>query len=198
MKKIFSILGALLIISSLVLAGGKENPSPSSLIVMYGDVVKVFYNSDKASKVKVTIYGKNGKEVFSETFNSRSGFVRPYNLSSLPKGEFKVVLEDGRGTTEKMVSNLREDAKVSGSIINVKQDQGKCMVILYSKNETDVTVRFLDENQNVLSTESYTVNGQASKLFNFRRLKGLASVEVSDKNGVIKSTALQSVAYSKK
>lgn len=185
-------MGVLMMISSVMLAGGIENPSTTSntAIVKTTDGVKVFYKSEKIAKVKVTIYNQAGEKVFFEEVKSRLGFIRPYNLSRLPKGNYNVVLEDENGTSEKIISNVKESAQVLATIINARKAHNKCMVALYSKGETDVKVRLLDENENELAVEYCTVNGQSSKLFNLEDYKGTVFVEVSDTNGILKSTTL--------
>ena len=40
--------------------------------------------------MKVTIFDKDNETVFSEEVKTRSGFVRPYNLSDLPEGDYYV------------------------------------------------------------------------------------------------------------
>ena len=193
MKKIFATFGVLIMISSVMLAGGTENPSTTSntAIVKTNDGVRVFYKSEKVTKVKVTIYNQNDKKVFSEEVKSRLGFSRPYNLTSMPQGDYRVVLEDENGTSEKIISNVKESAKVMAAVINARKNYNRCLVTLYSNRESEVTIRILDANANELSVANYTVNGQSSKLFNLANFKGAVSVEVSDTNGIIKSTTIE-------
>ncbi|GEM_PF-472005 len=193
MKKIFSIFIALMTFSGAGLAGGiVNNPSTISntAIVKTHDGVKVFYKSEKAAKVKVTIYDGRNTKVFEEEVKTKSGFVRPYNLASLPAGNYRVVLEDENGRSEKIISNIKEPVKVLAAIINSRNISNKCLVTLYSKGKSDVTVRLLDKDRNELAYESSEVNGQASLLFNLENFNGALSVEVSDKTGVIKTATL--------
>jgi hypothetical protein len=193
MKRIFATFGLLIMISSVVLAGGTENPSTTSntAIVRTTDGVRVFYKSEKVAKVKVTIYNQSGERVFFEEVKSRLGFSRPYNLTNMPQGDYRVVLEDENGTSEKIISNVKESAKVMAAVINARKEYNRCLVTLYSNRESEVTVRLLDTNANELAVENYTVSGQSSKLFNLANFKGAVSVEVSDANGIIKTTTLE-------
>ncbi len=190
MKKVLSILAMLILISSVVLAGKDPNPSESSnmAIVKCGDVVKVFYKKTNAEKVRVTIYNDEDQAVFSEELKSQSGFVRPYNLASLPEGEYRVVMQGESEKREESVSNMKEYARPLAGVI--KPNANQLVVTLFSKEGKDLNVTLLDDQQNVLFSEKYTVEGQASKLFNLRKVKGAVSVEVSDEAGIIKSTTL--------
>ena len=112
MKKTFSILVMLMMISSVVLAGGTLGPSETTksskmAIVKSGDGVKVFYKPSEIGKVKVTIYNNKNNVVFSEEVKSRLGFVRPYNLNNLPEGEYRVVMQDENETREEIVSTVK-------------------------------------------------------------------------------------------
>lgn len=193
MKKTLSILGMLILISSVVLAGGTPNPSTSSTsskmaIVKCGDVVKVFYKNDESTKVKVTIYNQENKAVFSEEVKSHAGFVRPYNIGSMPEGDYRVVMQDENEKREENVSTLKEHVKSLVGIIKASEDQ--FAVTFFTKEERDLRVRLLDSNKNVLFSDEYSVNGRASKLFNLKSVKGAVVVEVADEDGVIKSTTL--------
>lgn len=181
-----------MMISSAMLAGGIENPSTASntAIVKSTDGVKVFYKSDRVAIVKVSIYNETGEKVFFEEVRSRLGFTRPYNLASLPPGDYRVVLEDENGTSEKIISNIKESAKVLAAVIDARKYHNSCLVTLFSNLESEVSIRILDKNQNELKSENYTVSGQTSKLFNLESVKGAVSVEVFDANGVIKSVIL--------
>ena len=91
MKKIFSTFVLLTFVSSVVLAGEDPDPSESSkmAVMKNGDVVKVFYKKLAEAKVKITILDQENKAVFTEEVKSHAGFIRPYNLSQLPEGDYK-------------------------------------------------------------------------------------------------------------
>jgi len=191
MKKNFSILVMLIMISSVVLAGGAPGPSASSkmAIVKCGnEVVKVFYKRSEAAKVKVTIYDKNEEVLFSEEVKSKLGFIRPYNFNDLPEGEYRVVMQDENETREEYISTVKEHVKSLAGIIRASKEQ--VMVTLFSRSDDDLTVTFMDQEKHVLFSKVYSVNGRDAKLFNLRSVKGAASVEVSDRNGIINSSTL--------
>jgi hypothetical protein len=191
MKKTFLIFGALLLLSSVVLAGGIDNPVvPSNMaIVKTSTGARIFYTTEKNSEVHVRIYNADEREVLSDVIKSKASFSRLYNLINLPEGEYRVVMEDESGIREERFST-RKEVEVLSSIIYAKELQ-KCLVTLFTQNDTDVSVTLLDSNNNVLASDGLTVNGQASRLFNLDQLVGPITVQVSDGNGVVRSSVIK-------
>jgi hypothetical protein len=191
MKKSFSILGLLILISSVVLAGGIDNPLvPSNMaIVKTNTGARVFYSTEKISQVRIRIYHiENDQEVFSDFIKSKASFSRLYNLTNLPEGQYRVVMEDENGIREEIFSN-RKKVEVLSSIIYSKKHQ-KCLVTLYSEHDADVNVTVFDQNKKVLNSGALSVNGQAEKLFNLEKIDGPLTVEVSDANGVVRTSVI--------
>jgi len=191
MKKSLSIFGLLILISSVVLAGGIENPLvPSNMaIVKTNTGARVFYSTEKTSQVHIRIYSVgDDKEVFSDVIKSKESFSRLYNLMNLPLGEYRVVMEDENGIREELFSN-RKNVEVLSSIIYAKKQQ-KCLVTLFSQNDADVTVTLLDKNKNVLTSDVLSVNGQAAKLFSLEQINGPVTVEVSNADGLVRSSII--------
>lgn len=179
-----------MLISSVVLAGGIDNPLvPSNMaIVKTNTGARVFYSTEKVSHVQIRIYDANEKEVFSDVIKSKASFSRLYNLQSLPEGQYRVVMEDENGIREELFSN-RKKVEVLSSIIYSKKHQ-KCLVTLYSEQEADINVAVLDKNRNVLTSGALFVNGQAARIFNLEKIQGPLTVEVSDGNGVLRSSVI--------
>ena len=101
MKKLVVMFGVLMIISRVAIAGEVNAPKATNTsVTMKGEIVKIFYRSENADRVKVTILDAASKAVFTEEIKNRSSFVRPYNLENLPFGEYTIVLEDRNGRTE--------------------------------------------------------------------------------------------------
>ena len=190
MKKLVVMFGVLMIISRVALAGEVNAPKATNTsVTMKGEVVKIFYRSENADRVKVTIYDAAAKAVFSEEIKNRSSFVRPYNLENLPFGEYTIVLEDRNGRTEERVTYAKPAVQVQANIIKVR-DSRKAIVTLFSNAATEVTYSVLDIDNNVLYSQTQKVNGQAAKSFNLEKVKGAVTVQVSDSKGILKYKAL--------
>lgn len=190
MKKLVVLFGALMIISRIALAGEVNAPKATNTsVTMKGEVVKIFYRSENADRVKVTIYDGAKKAVFTEEIKNKSSFVRPYNLENLPYGEYIIVLEDKNGRTEEHVTFSKPSAEVQANIIKIR-DSRKALVTLYSKGEAEVTYSVLDIYNNVLFSKTQKVNGQAAQSFNLEKVRGAVTIQVSDSRGILKYKAL--------
>lgn len=191
MKKTQTLFVVLLLMGSVVLAGGTENPLlPTNMAIMKTTTgVRVYYKAEKVGKVKISIYDDESKEIFSEEVKSRTDFMRPYNLSNLDKGTYRVVIEDENGKREEVIDTHKE-VKVLSSVIHAKKLQ-KCLVTLFSQDEADVKITLTDSNKNVLASDNFSIDGQAVRLFSLEKVSGPILVEVSDQNGVIRSSVIQ-------
>lgn len=189
MKKIVVMFGALMIISSVTFAG--EAPLLASAEVsvkLVDNIAKVHYRSEKAGKVKVTIYCMTtGKEVFSEEIKRQNNFVRPYNLDGLPYGEYSIVLEDESGRAVEKISYTKKRVEVLSSVIQFK-DKQKIAVVLYSKAETDVTIRLLNAAGEELFSKKSFINGQSNQAFNLKDVAGVTQVEIINSNNEVIQT----------
>ena len=67
----------------------------------------------------------------------------------------------------------------------------KCLVTLYSLNVADVKITLTDRNKNILAADNFSVDGQSVRLFNLEKVNGPVFVEVSDRNGLIRSSVIQ-------
>lgn len=192
MRKIQLVFIVLMLISSVVFAGRIENPSPFSGITIFknGDVVRVLYKGDKPTKVSVVIFDEQNRIVFSEGVKKRSEFIRPYNLSNLPEGNYRIVVEDENGKHEENVNHVKEPAKVLSSIVNAKEKQ-KCLVALFSKGEANVQITLTDIHKKILVSEMCTVKGQVSKLFDLKDVNGPVTVQITDKKGTVQTKIIE-------
>ncbi len=96
MKKTLSIFIVLLAISSAVSARRMDKPEEASTMAVTksGSLVKLFYKGVKDCNVKVTITNSENQIVFEELIKQVDGFMRPYNFSELPEGDYTIKLVD--------------------------------------------------------------------------------------------------------
>lgn len=189
MKKLSVLFVVLMAVGRVAIAGEVAPAASNTTITLKGEVVKLFYRSENSDKVKVSILDASANVVFSEEIKNKPNFVRPYNLEKLPYGEYTIVLEDKNGKSEEKVSYKKPKTETYATIIG-RKEKHKCLVTLFSKGETEVTYRVLDIHNNVLYSQSETINGQAAKSFNLNKTKGAVTVEVSDSNGLLKYKTL--------
>lgn len=115
MKKITLVFVFAFLAVSLVNANDVNPKSPVGMSVMkYKNIVKVFYKGEQTGKVKVNIYNEQGKLVFNEILRNTENFMRPYNFSFLPAGEYTIELLDAQGTrSQKVAYTVAEDKGIA-------------------------------------------------------------------------------------
>src|SRR5918993_609571 len=80
-------------------------------ITSTGDVFNVSYRGLKAGQVRIAIYDESGKRLLLDVFRNNGAFVRPYNFSELPAGEYRIELRDASGRFVERVSRTPDNAK---------------------------------------------------------------------------------------
>jgi hypothetical protein len=112
MKKITLVFVLSLMAVGFVNANGTNPESPLGMsVIKYKNIIKVFYRGEHAGKVKVAIFNAHGRMVHKETLKNTENFMRPYNFSFLPAGDYTIELSDAKGTRSQKVTYGREDEK---------------------------------------------------------------------------------------
>ena len=112
MKKITTLAFVFAMMTvSFVHAFDKGPKSPVGMSVMkYKNIVKVFYKGEQPGKVKVTIYNAHGRAVYNETMRNIEDFMRPYNFSYLPAGDYTIEVSDAKGKRTQKVNYAKGEA----------------------------------------------------------------------------------------
>ena len=114
MKSKFSALVICFMMSVAAIAA-----TPTSVLVKAATKESVFnihYSAIEKGNVKVSILDSNEKSVFNEVLTQVTSFVRPYNFSELPEGEYTIVIEDING---KQAEKINYTLNKITSFINV-------------------------------------------------------------------------------
>src|SRR5690349_15060699 len=93
MKKMIVVISMLTVFGCTV-SRGYAAPAERMAVVRVGEIFKVIYEGENLATVKVVISDSDGSMVFSEELISTHGFVRPYNFSKLPKGDYEICIVD--------------------------------------------------------------------------------------------------------
>lgn len=191
MKKLSLILASVLL-CTLVFAGGtgyaKSTTASSAAAVTNvagSKIVKVYYQSDKQGKVKVSIIDSGGEEIFNELVPNTNGFIRPYNFEFLPQGEYTVVIKDEYG---KMVEKITYAEDRIEKQINIKKlrEADKYLVTIASAKKDDMTILISDSADNLIYHEAVTVEGNFGRVYKIKNLPSF-SINVIDSKGTVKS-----------
>ncbi len=168
MKKMIMILLALVTVGCVVSFGGTKGPESHMAVVKTGEIIKVIYESSVSSLVKVTISDQDGNEVFAEKVASNEGFIRPYNLSLLPKGDYKISLTDKDGEYSEKVTT-REKEWIA-NVAKLKGPEEKYLVAVPYQGPGEVAVLVYDQNEQLVYSETQAMQGDFAKIYNLKNL----------------------------
>lgn len=87
---------------------------PGVTFISKDGIVEVLYSSSELCNTKIEIKNAAGQVVFSEIVRARNGFSRPYNLSGLPPGVYRVIVSNERESgSEKVIVKKKPRLKTS-------------------------------------------------------------------------------------
>lgn len=189
MKKTFSVLVVLMVVSSVVFARRSNNPddSPNSAVVKIGTTFKLYYKGSQQDDVKVSILDNSRRIVFSEIIRNVEGFVRPYNFSSLPEGDYTIQISDKEGRQIERISNKKEKGEALAHLLKVNGSEAKYLLTVSNKNTNDVIVKIYDSTNNIVYNKREAASSDFAKVYNLEGIGGEFTFEVTDGNGISKS-----------
>ena len=188
MKKSQSIFLVLLLMSSISFVHAKDDPGTSMAVLKKGTTVKLFYKGAEQSNVKVLILNDLNKIVFSEKIKNTDGFVRPYNFSSLPEGNYSIQLINNAGSQIKEVSYTHESASNSTreKVMHVTHMHGstnKFVLSVPNVGADELTVTIYNDSNEILYVGKENIVGDFAKIYNLQNYNGKVKFVVTDSNG---------------
>lgn len=189
MKK-FNLLFVGVLVSTLAFANGTVEPTESASTSAVtnsngSSVFKLYYKGEKKGLVKVSIQNEQGKIVFSESINSKNGFVRPYNFSELGVGAYTIFIEDAQGIQKQQVTYAA--GKIEKYINLIKLDEeGKYLLSVKSKSSDRINVSVYDEFNKLIHSQDKMVKNDFAEVLNLKNINQF-TIEISDSNGLLKS-----------
>jgi hypothetical protein len=177
----------LMIATALFVAGGALATPVNDLdVVNSGAVFKLYYKGAQKN-VKVAIYDASGTLVFSESIRKPGNFVRPYNFSSLPEGEYTIEVRQGDIRQIEKVSYKKGVAERYVSVRALKGPDNRFILSIPNQGEEKFSIRISDNTNAVLHDELYTVNGNFARIYKLDGVKGNVFIEVKDQKGTFTS-----------
>ena len=182
MKKSFLILTAALLVTFGAIAGNKPGAAAGVAVVNQGTTLKLYYKGIVEANVKVSILNESGSTVYSEVLKNVDGFVRPYNLASIPAGEYTVEVTDHNTLySEKVVIGYPAKAELA-RLYRVNGEEGKYLLTIPSKEAKDINVRILADDK-VIYDEVQAISADFARIYNLKKVKGAVTFEINDQSG---------------
>ncbi len=187
MKKISVIMMSVLLCTQ-VFANGTDEPTGSSVAVTnsFGSsIYKLYYKADKSDDVMVSILDASGKIIISDKIKGTDGFVRPYNFSTRPEGEYTIEIKNSKG---KHVEKVKHQAGKIEKAVHVLKlaGNGKYLLTVASKSADKINVNIYNGSNELIHTQERLVSNEFAEVINMKSISDF-TIEISDSKGLVKS-----------
>lgn len=193
MKKVLSFFVLLISVSSISFATKADTPSASMIVVRNGSTFKLLYKGVAKTNVKVLILNDKDQLIFVDKINNVDGFVRPYNFSELPEGNYSIELTDNNGRQVERVSYRIENENKLAHLMNVPGSANKFILSIPNKGNDIITVTIYNDENTVLYSEKEKITGDFARVYNLKESRGKITFEVTDSRGNTKSLSKESL-----
>ncbi len=139
-------------------------------------VYNLVYSSAKTGLVRVAIKNQAGTVVMQdEIFNTNKGFIRPYNFSIMPSGNYSIIVKDAAGQTELAVSYA--NVAISGvRKAEVKATEASKYQLRLIGNVSEVVeVTIFDKSGTAIYSEALTQKGSLVRSYDLSKMKNAAA-----------------------
>jgi hypothetical protein len=187
MKKTILLFVVLAYTSTVMLAGTVDDPGKSSdaaVMISRNGQVKVFYKGNEVNTVIISIYDENNNLKFTEKIKGRNQFMRPYNLSELAKGDYRIVVNDKQTTITQHYSNYNK-TNLAAHIQKVKQSESSFLLTVSDPAAEEVQVDVVNESGKVLMSHKINGKGQFAQLYKLNKIEGEVFFRVSSDSGTV-------------
>lgn len=193
MNKTLSILAALLVMTSTTFATAPDEPASRISVLKKGETIKLLYKGEEQNDVKVIILNEKNDIVYTEKIKSTQGFIRPYNFSQLPQGNYSFELIDNKG---RQVEQVKYQIDRENRVIHVSRVAGtsnKFVLSVPSKNPDKLSVTIYNALNGVLYSGTEDISGDFARVYNLENYSGQVTFEVTDSKGRTKSLTKQTL-----
>jgi hypothetical protein len=180
------MLVAISLIGSAAFA--QESANPKFVVVNQNNpaIYKIIYTNPGASRVKLNIYKGTGEKVYSESV-SVDGFIRAVNFKSMNAGEYTVEMSDNTGTYSQKVNYVRATTQSAIHVSKIAKETDKYLLSVANSANSEISVRILDGDNNIVHTQSLAVNGSVGLVYDLASVSGKPTFEVTDSNGATRT-----------
>ena len=191
MKTKSLFFAALVLMSSVALAAGKDEPRRTGMAIVPvkgSEVFKVIYKGESTGKVKLNIYNAEDKVIMAEVFTGVDGFICPLNFAGLQPGEYTIELIDAAG---KKIEKIVYGTKKSSKFVHVSKlvnQEGKYLLSVVNGGASEpINVKIFDAKNNLIHSETKEVNGDFAQVYKLNNVSGAYTFEVSDNSGNLRT-----------
>lgn len=194
MRKFVKTIAALLIVIS---AAHVAFPIDSTLMEARFKVWEVedgtyrlIYKNSGEQQIQIEFIDENQQILYSELIHSEEGFIKPFDLNSLPAGTYTFKLTSDQGTYSESITIKTASEKYS-DLISIKefQDSKQFSLALNQQADTELSMYILDEAGNTIYEEQLS---SGTKLYNLSQVaSSQVTVLVYNQDGMIKESTVK-------
>jgi hypothetical protein len=166
-RNFFLVLAAVVVSGSLAWSADKSQFA----VVKNGDIFNLIYEGPRKMTVSVEITDEAGNKIFSEKIIANEGFIRPYNLSQLPKGAYALSVRDETAEHTEVLDH--RDKKWIVHVARLQTSEPKVMVAVPNQGLSELVIEFYDTYQNLVYSESENVNEGFARVYHLVDLDGV-------------------------
>ena len=188
MKVLSKLFAIALIVSSINIEAKEANTLASlvSLKKIDEGKVQLTYYGKTPEKVHVYIFDGENQKIFNETVKSKTGIKKPYNISTLPYGEYRFEI---RVNDEVVTQNIEHSAPSypgGAKLLANTVTDNKIRMMVVGPEYKNFKIRVFDEDNELLYQEIINQEHNYGKLVNLSDTKTESvTLVLSNKNKVL-------------
>jgi len=196
MKVLTKVVMMALIMGALNPMMAKENNSLEprvSIQELEQGKVQLTYVGESPEKLYVQIFDQQNHRIFKETITANSAIKKPYNISSLPYGEYQFKVKVADKLIVHNVSHKAPENQNMVKLIVAPMDNSKIRMNVVSTEFKEFRLRIYDDRSNkLLFEENISQSENVGRIFNFKAT-GVKSVNLvlSHKNNVVQNKTIR-------
>lgn len=142
---------------------------------------KLVYPVRTAGIVYVKIYDQDNQLVFSDRIRNKDGFMRPYDFSDMPDGNYKFTIQSAGGqvTTDIVHKQYKNDLDIS--VADTDEKDAYRLVVKGVKNDP-VYVNIYDQKDRLVYEDVVKVGKNFSRIYAFPELNADFTFVVTQNN----------------
>jgi hypothetical protein len=148
---------------------------------------KLLYKSDESSDVKISIFDKDMRLVFTEKIRNTTGFARPYSFENLDQGNYTVAIQDNAGTTVQKISTLPAETSKLVNVLKLNNGESKYLLTVGGKGDETLILNIYDGQRQLVYSETKSIRGDFAQVYNLSKVRGTPSFEILHQNGSLES-----------
>lgn len=196
MKVLTKVVMMALIMGAMNPMMAKENNSLEprvSIQELEQGKVQLTYVGEAPEKLYVQIFNQKNRKIFEETVTANSAIKKPYNISSLPYGEYQFKVKVADKLIVHNVTHKAPENPATVKLIATPFDNSKIRLMVVGPEFKEFKLSIYDNRSNkLLFEENISQSENVAKIFNLKAT-GVKSVNLilSHKNNVVQNKTIR-------